>query len=69
VANGIIIDPSGPGTPSAFLSSIGGNNWGAASGCFIATATPGSQIKSLFLLIVSLLALMGVFLSFFINRK
>ena len=46
VANGFIVDPSGPGTTPLFSNlSIGGNNWGG-SGCFIETAGKSFSAKS-----------------------
>jgi len=45
VANGVIADPSGLGAaPTNPSSSIGGNEWGAGGGCFIATAAYGSPM-------------------------
>jgi hypothetical protein len=41
VANGVIVDPSGPGSPPPLAAlSIGGNAWGS-TGCFIETAGNG----------------------------
>jgi hypothetical protein len=46
--NGVIIDPSGPGTASlniATTPSSSGGSGGGGSGCFIATAAYGSTIE------------------------
>ena len=44
VANGFIVDPSGPGAAIAGLSGAGGGG-GGGGGCFIATAAFGSQLE------------------------
>ncbi len=46
VANGIIVDPSGPGTPPPFsVSSVVVSSGGGGGGCFIATAAFGSHLE------------------------
>jgi hypothetical protein len=47
LTNGIIVDPSGPGsTPPISALSVGGNAWGATTGCFIETAGKGFLAES-----------------------
>ncbi len=46
VANGYIVDPSGPGGVLSGISSVGGaGGAGGGGGCFIATAAFGSQLE------------------------